>query len=281
MLPATLVLAALLTGQNPAATPDQSAAVAAQQTEPPKEAPAGSDAPAEAKKPPTPPHAGVRALLDGLKEDFLHLPSAPNLYIAIAGGGLALAAHPADQNFNRRLISHDDLVNTAFEPGKIVGQTPVMMGAAIATYVYGRGTDQPKVSHIGMDLLRAQIVDQALTEALKLSTHRERPNHSNHQSFPSGHASITFASATVIERHLGWRESLLGYSIAAYVAASRLHDNRHYLSDVLFGAAVGALSGRAVTQHGREHWTLVPVNVPGGAAIMATRNLSSLNSTAR
>src|SRR2546427_11733413 len=86
---------------------------------------------------------------------------------------------------------------------KIVGQTPVQMGLALATYVYGRATDTPKASHFGMDMLRAQIVAEALTEALKISTHRERPNHENHQSFPSGHASITFASATVIERHLG------------------------------------------------------------------------------
>lgn len=240
----------------------------------PKEAPAGSDAPAEAKKPPTPPHTGVRALLDGLKEDVQHLPAKENLYIALVGGGLALAAHPADQTFNQRLLSHYDLVNTVFKPGKIVGQTPVMMGAALVTYVYGRGTEQPKVSHIGMDLLRAQIVDEVLTEGLKLAVHRERPNHSNHQSFPSGHASITFATATVIERHLGWKQSLLGYGIASYVAASRLHDNRHYLSDVVFGAAVGAISGRTVTQHGRERWTFMPVNVPGGAAILATRNLS-------
>src|ERR1019366_3141128 len=32
------------------------------------------------KKPPTPPHTGVRALLDGLKEDVGHLPSNPDLY---------------------------------------------------------------------------------------------------------------------------------------------------------------------------------------------------------
>jgi len=59
--------------------------------------------------------------------------------------------------------------------------------------------------------------------------------------------------------------------IASYVAASRLHDNRHYLSDVAFGAAVGAIAGRAVTEHGRQNWTFAPVAVPGGLAIMAMR----------
>src|SRR5215471_19116971 len=40
-----------------------------------------TDQPAE--KPPTPPHTGVRALLDGLRLDIIHLPSMPNLYLTI------------------------------------------------------------------------------------------------------------------------------------------------------------------------------------------------------
>ena len=88
-----------------------------------------------------------------------------------------------------------------------------------------------------------------------------------------GASPETMASsvATVLERHLGWKKSLLGYTIASYVAASRLHDNRHYLSDVLFGAAVGTIAGRTVTEHGAEMWTFTPARVPGGIALLATR----------
>lgn len=86
---------------------------------------------------------------------------------------------------------------------------------------------------LGMDLLRAQAVTGMLVEPIKFATHRERPGGSNRQSFPSGHAAVTFATATVIERHLGWKKSVLAYAIASYVSASRLHDNRHYLSDVI------------------------------------------------
>jgi hypothetical protein len=147
----------------------------------------------------------------------------------------------------------------------------VQIGAALAIYTVGRVRQERKVSHFGMDLLRAQIVASALTTGIKYSTQRERPDGSNSHSFPSGHASITFATATVIERHLGWRMSVVGFSVASYVAASRLHDNRHYLSDVVFGAAVGAISGRTVTQHGRNMWTMAPVPVPGGVALVALR----------
>ena len=111
-----------------------------------------------------------------------------------------------------------------------------------------------------------------LVEPIKFSTHRLRPDGSNHQSFPSGHAAVTFAAATVIERHLGWREERAGVVIASYVAASRLHDNVHYLSDVVFGAAVGSIAGRTVVHHQADYWALTPVAVPGGGvALLVTR----------
>ncbi|MGE5244092.1 MAG: phosphatase PAP2 family protein [Betaproteobacteria bacterium] len=266
----TLVAAALVVGlflDGPQAAPSADsthtvpgALPSAAPAQPPQKAP-----------PPTPPHTGIHALLSGLLDDVKHLPSMPNLWLAAGGGGLALAVHPYDQTFNARLRSHHDTVNDFFAPGKIVGETPVQMGMALAAYGYGRLLHKPRVSHLGMDLLRGQIIAGGLTEGLKLATHRERPDGSNFRSFPSGHSSVTFASATVIERHLGWADSIIGYAVASYVAASRLHDNRHYLSDVVFGAAVGAIGGRTVTRHGRNVWTLAPVAVPGGVAIVAVR----------
>ena len=142
---------------------------------------------------------------------------------------------------------------------------------SLGTYAYGRIFHAPKVSHLGMDLLRAQIVTTAIVQPIKYATHRERPDGSNAQSFPSGHAAITFAGATVLERHLGWRKAFLAYAAATYVAASRLHDNRHYLSDVAFGAAVGTIAGRTVTQHGRNNWALVPIETPGGGGILLVK----------
>ncbi len=266
MMPSAVLLACLLLG-GPPPVPAQATTAAVQS------APARTTAVQNAQKakPATPPHTGVHALLRGLLDDVEHLPSMPNLWLAAGGGGLALAVHPYDKTLNVRLKSHHDAVDDLFAPGKTIGQTPVQMGLALATFGLGRWLDKPKVSHLGMDLLRAQILTAGLTEGLKVATHRERPDGSNHQSFPSGHASITFASATVIERHLGWADSVIGYGIASYVAASRLHDNRHYLSDVVFGAAVGAIGGRTVTQHGRNVWTFAPVAVPGGVAILAVR----------
>ena len=223
------------------------------------------------ERPPTPPHTGIHALFSGLWLDIKNLPSPPNAYIAAIGGGAAAAVHPWDQTFNVRLRSHYDVVDDVFAPAKYYGNTPEQLALSIGTYAYGRIFDKPKVSHLGMDLLRAQIIAELIVQPVKFATHRERPDGSNFQSFPSGHAAATFAAATVIERHLGWKGAAIGYGIASYVAASRLHDNVHNVSDVVFGSAVGVIAGRTVTVHGRKMWTLTPGFVPGGVAILAMR----------
>jgi len=195
-----------------------------------------------------------------------------NVYIAGAGGALAIAVHPVDQTFNQRLMSSSDFVNAFFAPGKYLGDTPEQVAFSLGTYAVGRFRNQPKVAHLGMDLVQAQLLSELLVEPIKFATQRPRPDGSNNQSFPSGHASVTFATATVIERHLGWRKSMLGYAIATYVAMSRMHDNRHYLSDVVFGAAVGTIAGRTVVHHQRDYWAFTPVPVPGGGvALMVSR----------
>ena len=227
---------------------------------------------AEAKEPPTPPNNGIRALFGDLGEDIKHLPEMQNLYIGAIGGALALVAHRADQSFNAQVLSHYDGVNAAFTPGQYLGNTPEQIAFSLGTYAVGRLRHQPKVAHLGMDLLQAQILTEILIEPIKFASNRLRPDGSNHQSFPSGHAAVTFATATVIERHLGWRKAALGYAIASYVAMSRIHDNRHYLSDVVFGAAVGSIAGRTVVHHKADYWALTPVAVPGGGvALMVSR----------
>jgi membrane-associated phospholipid phosphatase len=276
MLLITTVLAVTLSGpiqQVPAQPQAASAGVQEQTADPQDQKPNADpqDHEAEAKEPPTPVHTGIRALFGDLVEDVKHLPSKQNVYIAAIGGGLAAAVHPADATFNARLRSHYDAVNTLFAAGKYIGNTPEQVALSLGTYAFGRVKHRPKVAHFGMDLLQAQIMTELLVQPIKFAVRRERPDGSNSYSFPSGHAAVTFASATVIERHLGWRKSLLAYGIASYVAASRIHDNRHYLSDVVFGAAVGSIAGRTVVHHAPDYWSLVPVRVPGGVALLVTR----------
>src|SRR4029077_12068946 len=117
-------------------------------------------------------------------------------------------------------------------------------------------------------LIQAIAMSEIITESLKYATRRERPDQSARTSFPSGHAADTFAFATALERHLGWRGALPAYALASYVAASRLPANRHWLSDVMFGAAVGIIAGRTVTSQEAHKYPVTVAYVPGGVAVM-------------
>jgi membrane-associated phospholipid phosphatase len=219
--------------------------------------------------PPTPAHTGVRAMLKGLIGDFGALPSKENLFIAAVGGAAALAVHPADDNVNAHLVGKG-WAKHVFTPGKTIGSAAVLLPASATVYIAGRWSDQPKLSHLGMDLLRSLAVAEGVTQTLKFATHRERPDGSGHNSFPSGHAADTFAVATALERHLGWRGAVPAYLVASYVAASRMRENRHFLSDVVFGAAVGTIAGRTVTRHGRQYYADIRI-LPGGAELIIAR----------
>jgi membrane-associated phospholipid phosphatase len=124
---------------------------------------------------------------------------------------------------------------------------------------------------MGFDLLRAQFLSQGIVQGMKHVAQRDRPT-GECCAFPSGHAAGAFAAAAVLERHLGYRLSWPAFAGAMYVGASRLVDNRHFLSDVLFGAAVGTASGWTVVGHqGPNQITLRPVPVHGGMMIALAR----------
>jgi membrane-associated phospholipid phosphatase len=225
---------------------------------------------APAGPPPTPEHTGLVAMIRGLGHDVANLPSRENLLWVGIGTGLSLAAHPLDSHVNGDLSGQT--LNKVFAPGAILGQSYTLLGVAGTIYAVGRIKAEPKVSHIGMDLIRSVAIAEFITESLKYTVRRERPDGSGANSFPSGHAADTMAFATALERHFGWRYAAPAYVFASYVAMSRLHDNVHFLSDVTAGAAVGIIAGRTVTRHGRDNFPVTVMALPGGAAVMYVRH---------
>jgi membrane-associated phospholipid phosphatase len=232
---------------------------------------------------PEPAHTGFKALLFETGSDFKAFPRRPSTWVILGIGGAAAAiAHPADGKVNARLAG-SKAVGRFFAPGKYLGAAYVQAGTAVGLYVIGRymlphveGEPRTnKVSHLGFDLLRSLIVSQALTQGIKITVRRDRPT-GECCAFPSGHSSAAFATASVLERHLGYRGAWPTFLVAAYVATSRLHDNRHFLSDVLFGSALGVATGWTVVGlHGRSNYAVMPVPVRGGVMVSLTRKLRS------
>jgi len=245
---------------------------------------ANADDAHELAQPPAPPpakpeHTGFKALVFETASDFNAFPRRQSTWVLLGiGAGAAALVHPVDDNVNESLTTSDN-VGKFFAAGKWIGSVYVQAGTAVGLYVIGRyvmshGPGEAKtnkVSHLGFDMLRALIVSQALTQGIKVVGQRDRPT-GECCAFPSGHASAAFATASVLERHLGYRGAWPTFVVAGYVATSRLADNRHFLSDVVFGSALGIASGWTVVgRHGKSNYALMPVPTRGGMMVSVIR----------
>ena len=243
--------------------------------------PAPEPAPEADKKEAPPPHTrtGWATLLKDTAGDFVQFPQRPSTWTLLAiGAGGALATHPADDYVQTHVVGNST-ADTVFSLGQWIGSAYVQVGSAVSLWAVGRyvvpsvaGESKTNTySEIGFDLIRAQILSQSLVHGMKYTIRRNRPT-GECCAFPSGHAATAFAAASVLERHFGYRGSWPALAGAAYVATSRLVDNRHFLSDVVMGAAVGTASGWTVVgTRARDHIALQPVPVPGGMMIAFTR----------
>lgn len=203
-----------------------------------------------------------RILVD-LGTDVKNLASRDNLWIAGLGAGLALASHPADKRVTSGAFGSHPL-DATFDSGEWLGGGLFQVGAALTAYTVGRVSHNAKLASVGRDIVRAQVLNTVLTQGIKFAVQRERPDGTNY-SFPSGHASTAFATATVLSRYYGPKVGIPAYAMAAFVSANRLTENRHYLSDVAFGAAIGIISARTSTLHiGGARFALAPAATPNG-----------------
>ena len=85
-----------------------------------------------------------------------------------------------------------------------------------------------------------------LTDSIKnISTERRPLPYVDHRSFPSGHASSSFAGACFMCTELSESMPVLsvaGYACAVTTAVLRLMKSRHWLKDVVAGAIIGVAS---------------------------------------
>jgi membrane-associated phospholipid phosphatase len=206
-------------------------------------------------------------LFPNLLADLRRLPSTSSAVVLGLGGVVSLVARPNDEHLSTHAAAGG--TDQIFAVGGTIGTGYVQVGGALATYALGRLTSRPRLAHVGSDLIRAQALTGLLTHSLKVAVRRHRPaGRSGSYSFPSGHASASFASATVLWRHLGWKVGAPATLIAAYASGARMQENQHYLSDIAFGAALGIVGGRTVTMgHGGPKLLLTPAPVPGGGGI--------------
>jgi membrane-associated phospholipid phosphatase len=173
--------------------------------------------------------------------------------LLLLGAGGILAAVTWDEVNARGMAeglqrSFDD---TFADAGNTYGNGWFLGGSTAMVLAAGQLADNESLKALGADLCRSLLANMAVTLAIKSAVNRRRPSVGGY-SFPSGHTSTAFSVVPVIAHHLGWRAGLAASVLAIQTGLGRLEEQKHYMSDVIFGAAVGLAVGDLVVQR-RSH----------------------------
>lgn len=230
---------------------------------------------------------------DALLEDAKLYVTAPLRWDATDwtyfGGTLAAlaAAHEYDDDVRTHFGDA-----SALQDGKDRNDTRAWVPAAAIvslTWAYAWWLDDSAGYDEVGSMLEAAGFTAVSTTVLKYAAGRLRPDETadpdawfrSGSSFPSSHASITFAIGGVLAESgnddYRWARRVLGYGIATAVAYSRVHDDVHWLSDTVAGAALGLSTARFIANRDsarRDRYSLMVAPTDGGAMLTYTLRLN-------
>lgn len=211
-------------------------------------------------------------------------PELRGFALTFAAGGLA---YFADQSLRDAVRGTGPQGSTFLDGVAAYGNpfgSPGVLALSAAMYGGGLLVRRPTLAAVGLRGLESIAISGLVTGAIKGMAGRKRPEISpddpgsfawlrgqreggDFQSVPSGHTTAAFAFATAVHlevkrrapRHARW-VGVLAYGSAVATAYARMHDDRHWLSDVTVGAGIGSVTAAAIH---RWHATRVADPVDG------------------
>jgi membrane-associated phospholipid phosphatase len=203
---------------------------------------------------------------------------------AVAAAGIAVATaaiHPLDERIalglQRPALQNNAGLQHTATAFRLLG-SPGMLLLGGTFYVAGRVTHTRALAAAGLHSAEAIVLGEAAGGLLKWTTGRARPFTAGdtlpsdfgflrgirkgyaYSSFPSGHTIAAFASAAALTSeaarswaHSGWLIGPVLYGSAGMVGLSRMYNNQHWASDVVFGAGLGTMAGLLVVRYTHDH----------------------------
>lgn len=186
----------------------------------------------------------------GIWTSPLRLQPSDAEWLAPFAGATTLAVYN-DRHALRELGHNQQSIDTSHNISQF-GSPEVTIGAGVGLYAVGLLSTNEKLSETGR--LGAEAVVDAIivAEGVKLATNRDRPDQGEHTgefwpsgtkgystngSFPSGHATASWALARVIaEEYHGLLPKLAAYGFATAISVTRVTGRDHFPSDSLVGS---------------------------------------------
>jgi len=220
-------------------------------------------------------HRTVRSYPANLGHNVVEVWNRSSLLPLLIGGGATATSLLGDDSTVRYFERHP--MRTYGNTGKLLGTGFVAAAASTAVFGIGQYANGDRFKAAAYDMSQAVVVNFFYTLVIKEAVRRDRPDHSDRLSFPSGHASNAFACATVWSEQYGWKGAVPGYLAAGLIAGSRLALKKHRLSDVVGGATLGVIVGKSVARwdakpsrkpvHGQPKVWLAPASAPDGSGV--------------
>jgi membrane-associated phospholipid phosphatase len=217
---------------------------------------------------------GAPAVADSSHRASLFTRADPLILGAFILGAAAIG--PFDKNIANEIrepaAQNNKTASNAAKAFNFIGSPGVLI-AGVATYGVGRIGHFERVADLGLHTTEAIVVSAGVTYIIKGLTGRQRPSRAGINdpddfnfgggfrsgggaSFPSGHATAAFATATVVtlETHRWWPKSTwyvapVMFGGATLVGVARLYTNAHWASDVVMGAGIGTLTALKVVRY--------------------------------
>ena len=152
-----------------------------------------------------------------------------------------------------------------------LAEKTIVVPALLTTFAGSYLLKDEKLKTTAWNAIKSVMVTSILTEGIKITVGRGRPfvsgnnlsfnsfnGNDAYKSFPSGHSSFAFAVFTPFaETYSRWL-----YLVPASVALGRVYQQKHWLTDVMVGGAMGWASGYLFTHSKKK-----VVVGPGGLVI--------------
>lgn len=148
--------------------------------------------------------------------------------------------------------------------GNVVGNPFYAVPSLGLFYLYGHLNHDSKARRASLLAVESIAISGVASMAIKLATQRPRPSSGeasttwngpgfkdSDSSFPSIHAQTAFSIASVLAEEYCNIPSVapIAYGLATLTGLARIYDNKHWASDVFFGAAIGYITGKAVISY--------------------------------
>lgn len=171
--------------------------------------------------------------------------------LALGGASIAIRQTGVDRRTARHMTTHPVLHGRGDEAVQLLGNPGTHFAAAGLWYLASAARqDEDSLGKAGT-MISALCITGLTTVGLKLAVWDQCPNE-KYFGWPSGHTASSFTVASVLDEQYGPKVGIPAYLAASFIGFRMLDSGDHWLSDVLFGAALGWVVGHSVAQDHAE-----------------------------